>query len=258
MTPTTGTAVIIIVAFFLPGFVTVLLQERTFRSAEEATPLDRLLLIVWYSAWTYVLLAILAVTCRVHKHDVVTVYNDYKNEPSELVWRGALVVLVPSLLIAEATRRWAGWSRREDVLKKLGINGRHTQPTGWDHFFRRGHDCMVRVTFADGRRVLGYYGPESFAAYSKDGGDLLLEKLYTPNDPDNQWFGAEVPGVSGLWVRAADAVCVEFYTPMNGGTAEEQEPDGGEEGGRPRGPQVEHQEPDASATTTEERQVESD
>ncbi len=108
MTPTTGTAVIIIVAFFLPGFVTVLLQERTFRSAEETTPLDRLLLIVWYSAWSYVLLAVVAVLVRVHKHDVVTIYNDYKNEPSELVWRGALVVLVPSLLIAEAGRSGRG------------------------------------------------------------------------------------------------------------------------------------------------------
>ena len=120
---------------------------------------------------------------------------------------------------------------------------------------------MVRVTFADGKRVLGYYGPKSFAAYSKDGGDLFLEKLYTPNDPDNQWFGAEVPGLSGLWIKAADAVCIEFYTPMDGGKAEEHEPSGGDqEGGRPRGPEVDDHEPDApaSATTTEEGQIEDD
>ena len=111
MIPNTGTAVVIIVEFLLPGFVTVLLQERTFRSAEDATPLDRLLLIIWYSAWSYVLVAVTAVVFRVHKHDIVVLYNDYKNEPSELIWRGALAVLVPSLLIAEATRRWAGWTK---------------------------------------------------------------------------------------------------------------------------------------------------
>lgn len=260
MAPTTGTAVIIIVAFLLPGFVTVLLQERTFRSADDPTPLDRLLRIVWYSAWSYMLLAVTTIVLRIHKHDIVTLYHGYKGEPSELIWRGALVVLVPSVLIAEVTRRWNGCAKREDVLGSwpLRINARHTHPTSWDYFFRQGRDCLVRVTFADGERVLGYYGPKSFAAYAKDGGDLFLEKLYVVNNAEDQWFGAEVVGVSGLWIKAADAICIEFYTPVDGGEqpkAQEQHPElRNEEVGRPQGPESLDSQPDSSAPTTEEGQ----
>lgn len=39
----TGTALILLAAFVLLGFVTVLIQQRTFMSAEDPTPLDRLL-----------------------------------------------------------------------------------------------------------------------------------------------------------------------------------------------------------------------
>ena len=60
MAPATGTALILLVAFVLPGFVTVLLQERTFKSADDATPFDRLLRAVYYSVWCYLLLATVA------------------------------------------------------------------------------------------------------------------------------------------------------------------------------------------------------
>lgn len=51
----------ILVAFVLPGFVTVLFQERTFKRAEDPTPLDRLLRAVYYSLWSYLILAAVAV-----------------------------------------------------------------------------------------------------------------------------------------------------------------------------------------------------
>src|SRR5690242_6315512 len=53
MPPATGPALIILVAFVLPGFVTVLLQERTFKSADDPTPLDRLLRIIVFSVLSY-------------------------------------------------------------------------------------------------------------------------------------------------------------------------------------------------------------
>ena len=60
MPPATGTALIILVAFVLPGFVTVLIQENTYRYTEAPTPLDRLLRILYYSVWTYLLLGLAA------------------------------------------------------------------------------------------------------------------------------------------------------------------------------------------------------
>jgi hypothetical protein len=252
--PTTGGAIIIIVAFLLPGFVTVLYQERTFKSAEDPTPLDRTLRIVWYSGLSYLLVAIVALLLSIawsnvsHWQDIEHFFHRHDDDPAELIGIGAGLVVVPSLLIGEVTRRWAGSPKRQKVLehKWLKINVRHTQPTAWDAFFRQRRESMVRVTFADGRRVLGYYGQKSFAAYAKDGQDLLLEKLYLPNDPVNEWFGAEVPVAQGVWIRTADAVWVEFYTPKDGGSVENGAPREDPQGDGTSGAQDDHVKPDAT------------
>lgn len=214
--PQTGTAIIIIVAFLLPGFVTVLLQERTFKSADDPTPLDRLLRIVWYSVWSYVLVAVAAIIFQVRRSDVVAWYHAYTPDPAQLVWRAALLIVIPAIVIEEATRFWHRSPARTSVLENLHVNARHSEPTAWDDFFRqRRRGAYLRITFGDGSRVLGYYGGRSFAAYAKDGRDLYLERVYLQDDVG--WFGTEAPGNSGVWVQTADAVSVEVYNPDDGG-----------------------------------------
>jgi hypothetical protein len=208
--PETGPALIILVAFVLPGFVTVLIQESTYRHSEDPTTLDRLLRILYYSVWTYLILAAAALIFHVDRSYVETFYRENEGNPAELVWRGALLVLVPSLAIATVTRSWYGSGLQGWVLNKARINEHHLEPTGWDFFFRQERNAHVRVTFKDGGRVYGYYGSRSFAAYAKDGPDIFLECLYAEED---DWFGKKAENSCGVWVRTQDAVCVEFYSP---------------------------------------------
>jgi hypothetical protein len=214
MPPATGTALILIVAFALPGFVTVLIQERTFKTAEDPTPLDRLLRILYYSLWSYLLLAVAALVLGVDRAYVEHLYRAHKGDPAELVWRGALVVLVPSLVIATATRLWSGSSPQARMLGWLKINERHEQPTAWDYFFRQRRNVYARITTTGGGRVLGFYGARSFAAYAKDGRDLYLERIYSP--AAQEWFGPEIPHNRGVWVKTDDIVSIEFYDPVHG------------------------------------------
>lgn len=214
MAPQTGTALVLLVAFVLPGFVTVLIQERTFKSAEDPTPLDRLLRALYYSVWVYLLLAVLALSLGIDRPQIERVYERYDQDPAELVWRAALLILVPALLLANATRLWAGSRAQRRLLKLLRINERHEVPTAWDHFFAQGREAHIRVTLNDGVRVLGYYGPNSFAAYAKDGRDLYLEQLYSV-DQETDWFDAPMDDNRGVWVRTDEAVSIEFYTPGN-------------------------------------------
>jgi hypothetical protein len=215
MPPATGPALIILVAFVLPGFVTVLIQENTYRYSEDPTTLDRLLRILYYSVWTYLLLAVAALILGENRQTIERLYEQNKGTPAELVWRGALVVLIPSILIATVTRFWYGSSAQKWVLERLRINRNHLQPTGWDYFFRQGREAQVRVTFKDGGRVYGYYGGKSFSAYAKDGRDLFLERLY---GEDGDWFGPLAGNNCGVWINTQDAVCIEFYSPKGGAT----------------------------------------
>ena len=212
MPPQTGTALILLVAFALPGFVTVLIQERTYKSAEDPTPLDRLLRVLYYSVWTYLLLAIVALIFGIDRPRIERLYQHNKDNPAELVWRGALAILLPSLAIATSTRAWHGSKLQRQLLRKLRINERHEEPTAWDYFFRQRREAYVRVTLENGARVLGFYGERSFAAYAKDGRDLYLERTYVV-DAENDWFGDEVTGNRGVWLRTDDVVGLEFYDP---------------------------------------------
>lgn len=243
MPPQTGTALVLIVAFVLPGFITVLIQERTFRRAEDPTPFDRVLRALYYSVWSYALFSGLALIAGIDTPYVKELYESHKDDPAELVWRAALPLLIP-VLIAYATKLWHGSEAQRWTLRKLRINEYHTVPTAWDHFFAQRRLAHVRITHTDGTRILGYYGEDSFAAYAKDGRDLYLEHVYAPTDKG--WFGEKARNNCGIWVNTSEAVSVEFYSP---GNAEQ-------EAARPaEGPQAGEEErsssPEATAATEE-------
>lgn len=215
MAPATGTALVLLVAFVLPGFVTVLFQERTFKRANDPTPFDRLLQTIYYSVWCYVLLSIVALKFGVDRECVESLYERHKDAPAELVWRGALAILGPATVVWLGTLLWHESGANERVLDKLHLNTRHQQPTGWDFWFRKRFRTYVRIIYPDGRSVWGYYGEKSFASYAKDGRDLFLEYIYpeSPSDAedDHPWFGDWNDDNRGGWVRADDAICMEFY-----------------------------------------------
>lgn len=220
MTPATGTALVVLVAFVLPGFVTVLFQERTFKQADDATPLDRLLRALYYSVWCYLVLAAVALTFGVDRGDIEDLYRRHESAPAELVWRGALAILAPATAVWVSTLifRESGASTR--LAGRLHLNARHQQPTAWDYWFRKGLKSHVRVVYSDGRSVWGYYGERSFASYAKDGRDLFLEHIYPereiPESEDSEdragpWFGTPHASNRGGWVKIDDAVCIEIY-----------------------------------------------
>jgi hypothetical protein len=210
---------------------------------------------VYYSVWSYLLLAFVALVFGVDREYVEDLYRHYEHDPAELVWRGALLTLLPSALIATTTRAWHGSQAQRRVLSLLRINERHEQPTAWDYFFRQRREAYVRVTLSGGGRVLGYYGRQSFAAYAKDGGDLLLERIYVA-DEEHGWFGDEVAGSCGVWLQRGEILSVEFYSPQDErAESSETETDSGPtegrgEEGRPPSAK-EHRASEAAAASTE-------
>lgn len=185
----------------------MLIQENTYRRAHDSTTLDRLLRITYYSVVTYLMFALVALLLHIDRSYVETVYKSNEDDPAELVWRGALLILVPSVIVATATRAWDESKGQARWLKACGISSTHRKPTGWDFFFQQQRQAYVRVTFADGKQICGYYGADSFAAYAKDGPDLYLERVH------NGVRGARRANTCGAWIKVQDAAFVEFYSP---------------------------------------------
>jgi hypothetical protein len=61
VTPATGTALLILAAFVMPGFVTILVKERIYEVPSEQQAFERLLQTLYYSLLVYALPIVLAV-----------------------------------------------------------------------------------------------------------------------------------------------------------------------------------------------------
>jgi hypothetical protein len=215
--PATGTALLVLVAFVLPGFVAVLIGERTHEvPVRNRSPFELLLLTGYYSVLTYGLVALVTWPFGLSR---ATLRHWYRAE--SLGRLGALglaaVVVVPALL-ATGARLWTRSRMRSWLLRRLGIQRTHRASAAWDEFFGRGESAFIRVVLTDDRVVGGFYGSRSVSGHADHGGDLLLEQAWVLDEDD--WFQAPAAGSAGLWIPGETIVSMELYdAPQDRGRA---------------------------------------
>jgi hypothetical protein len=209
--PATGTALLLLVAFVLPGFVTLVVRETTYVVREATTPFERLLLSLSYSVRIYGVLILLAYVLGEHAHDIAAYYHGRRGLGAYILL-GALALFVLPILISETGRFWRSSTRlRPAALKVLGISEAHSTPSGWDHFFGSDALALVRVTLDDQRVVGGYFGSDSLAAYSEHSQDLFLEQRWELDEEG--WFVRPAPASLGIWLPHDHIVSLEVYAP---------------------------------------------
>ncbi len=208
MAPATGTALLILAAFVLPGFVALKYRERTYVVKADDTPFERLLSALYYSFLSYLVLGVVAVVVLgTSTRDVGRLWHGEARAGVYVALAGG-GVLIPTIL-AELARWWAGSGVRGRIRSVAGLNTAHTTPSGWEHFFLRDRTCFARVTLTDGRVVGGHFGDQSFAGYTAETPDLYLEERWALDDKD--WFSEPTDSSLGVYIRADHIVSVEFY-----------------------------------------------
>jgi hypothetical protein len=209
VTPQSGTAVVVLVVFVLPGFVALRYAEQTYRPHADGSALERMLSALYFSVLSYLVIGLVAwLLLEVDTKDVSELRDGDKPFGS-YVALAAAATGVP-VLIAELTRRWNRSRLRQCMLRVGGVSAAHKTPSGWEHFFLQGRWAYVRATLSDGRVVGGFFGPESFAGYTAETPDLYLEQRYQL-DEQTSWFAGPAPGTLGVYIRADELVSVEFY-----------------------------------------------
>lgn len=208
MEPATGTAILVLAAFVLPGFIALRYRERTVVVKADDSQFERLLSALLYSALSYLVAGAFAVlVLHANTRDLKHLWHGHK--PLHVYLLLAVTALVLPVALAELVRWWSGSAVRRRAQAIAGMNPAHTTPSGWEHFFLRDRTSFVRVTLADGRVIAGRYGERSFAGYTAETPDLYLEERWMLNDQD--WFEAPSPGTLGVYIRADQIVSVEFY-----------------------------------------------
>jgi hypothetical protein len=208
MAPASGTALLILVAFVLPGSVTVLVSERTHALRDTDSSFERLLLTLYYSVLTYAILIVIAWQLGFDRSSLI---RDYRGQ--QAIWKiflaAALGILIVPLMIATIARIWLRSGVRRWVIGLLRINPGHRTPTAWDHFFEQENAALLRVTLNDGRVVGGYYGPGSFATYGEQARDLFISTQWILDS--DAWFVRPAEASIGLWISKESIVSLEVY-----------------------------------------------
>lgn len=216
MAPATGTALLILVTFVLPGFVARLQAERTYLTRETgADVLDRVLGAIYLSVVIYAVFAVGALAA-----DIVT--KPVRMEDLRRLLRGelslstyvvlAITLFTLSFVVAEFGRRWAGSMMHKRLLERMQIDTAHRTPSGWEHYFEQGREAFVRVVLDDGRVIGGFFNGGSFAGYTSQHPDLYIREQWQLDDDD--WFDGKMPATDGIFIRADAIRTVEFFEPQ--------------------------------------------
>lgn len=217
MAPQTGTALLILAAFVLPGFITLLLKERAYTIRGDDSPFERLLNALYYSSLIYGIVGIGGWFLGLTKTDITEVW---RGEAAYAAYLAIVVggLFIMPLVVAEVGRRWSLSRRaRPWVLKKLKIDLGHSIPAGWEQLFAESQGALenrgllLRVSLDDGRTVAGFFGERSLAGYTAHTRDIFLEERWSL-DEDN-WFEAPVRESRGLWISDKQIQSVEAYAP---------------------------------------------
>jgi hypothetical protein len=212
----TGNALLVIAVFVLPGFVTLLMRERTYRVRDQDSPFERLLNALYFSSIVYLVLAMGGVVNGLG-HEAISRLATGDEPVQSYLFLAVIGLFVLPVSIAEVGRLWHRSRRlRPRFLRRIGIDPGHGMPAGWEQLFqealRTHHGLMLLITLEDGRVVGGYFGEESLAGYTARTRDLFIEQRWTLDG--EKWFERPAEGSLGLWISEEQINSIEVYRPF--------------------------------------------
>lgn len=213
----TGNAILVIAVFVLPGFVTLLMRERTYRVRDQDSPFERLLNALYFSSIVYGVIGLGWAVEGLDPADLSRLYSGEGRVRAYLLL-GLFGLFVLPIAVAELGRRWQKSRRlRPWLLSRLGIDISHGVPAGWEQLFQEspaanaGSGLLLRVTLEDGRVVGGYFGGKSLAGYAGRTRDLFIEEQWLLNA--RNWLEKPAKGSAGFWIAEDQILSIEAYGP---------------------------------------------
>jgi Family of unknown function (DUF6338) len=205
----TGTAILILGVFVLPGFITLIFRERLYVVRGQETPFERLLSALFYSALIYGGLLLVAHHCGLQKSDIVEFHDGKKPLGDDLLVAAGVFLVFPAA-IAVVGSLWTSSTRvRPWLLKLVGSSEAHSITSGWNELFSKQGASLIRATLSDGRVVGGFYDEPSLAGYSEQTQDLYINERWELDEEG--WFVKPAERSLGIWLPRESIVSLEIY-----------------------------------------------
>lgn len=191
-------AVLIAIAFLVPGFILSSILAMTFRrrsrSAGDLTLQYLTLSCVNYGLWSWLIV-------------LMVQGNWLASAPTRSAFVVFGVVFVsPVVLGLIASRSYRSeWVHR--ILSGFGFKMHRFIPTAWDFRFEQELPAWVIVRLKDGSSVYGFLGLASFAGDEPHERDLFVEAVFVPTE-EGHWQPAADTG--GILIKGSEIATIEF------------------------------------------------
>lgn len=191
-------AVLIAIAFLVPGFILSSVLAMTFRRRSKA-PSELLLQYLTLSCinhgfWSW-LLVIMVSGQWLHKYPIRTAFVIF------------LVVFVSPVVFGLIAKSLSRNDSIKSGLAAIGFMVYRFIPTAWDHKFEEERPSWVIVRLKDGSVVYGFFGNFSFAGDDPEERDLYIEAVFRQGD-SAQW--QPVADTEGILIKADEISTIEF------------------------------------------------
>jgi hypothetical protein len=186
-------SILLLVFFFLPGFVSLKIWSL-FHGRKEVSQHALIYDCVFFSIVNFALLSPIAIP--------FFVYGWYKIHPVFL----ALFILLFSLVAPVLWPfLWGFLISKKWIYRFFQL----PYPTAWDYFVYQRKTCFMLIHLKDDSMVGGHYGLNSYASTSPDEQSIYLEKVYKIN-PDGT-FGEQIQDSFGLVISKDNYKYIEFF-----------------------------------------------
>ena len=217
MPPTTGVALLIIVLFVIPGFLTDSVYGFSTARAKREVPDAFLSYIFWSLVNAAPILAMLLLLLP----DVLRVgWRQYLITNSRLVAAATILSLfvLPVLIALIAVKLSQRNNVRRFMLRAFGLR-LGQPPKAWDKVFAANVPFQALITLTDGTRIGGGWGEDSFASAFPADEDLFLEVEFTV-DPDGRLL-SPVERSGGVLLKHSEIRSIQIYRPEEEGDGKE-------------------------------------
>jgi hypothetical protein len=209
MIPDTGTAILVLAIFVLPGFITLVFRERLYVVKGDDSPFERLLQALYNSALVYGIAIGGGLLFGLRKQNLVDLHKGTASLRDDFLVAIGLFLPLP-LLLAVLGSMWNSSKRlRPALLGLVGSSDAHSVLSGWNELFTKQGGALLRVKLSDGRVVGGFYGEDSLAGNSHHTQDLYISQRWELDEDD--WFVKPADWSLGFWLPRESIVSLEVY-----------------------------------------------
>lgn len=191
-------AILLAIAFLVPGFVLSSMLAIAFRRRSRAAS-DLMLQYLTFSCvnhgfWSWLI--------------VLMMHGDWlRTYPVASAFLVFGILFVSPIGLGLAAGRLGRNERVQRVLSAVGFMAHRFIPTAWDYRFEQEVPSWVIVRLKDGSSVCGFFGERSFAGDEPDERDLFVEAVFRPIGVG---FWKPEPDTDGILIKADEIASIEF------------------------------------------------